>query len=95
MRVRREARSGAHVIVVRDEQEAVMGVARIVVPAEGEAVVRVEPAGPGVEPLRRSPDVDHSRAIMAADFVSGRGSHSTLRSREMGDGTVRRRDRHA
>ena len=60
-----------------------MGVARVVVPAEGEAVVRVEPAGPGVEPLRRSPDVDHSRAIMAAASASGRGSHSMLRSREM------------
>ena len=52
VRVHAEAAAGRHDVVVEDAQQPVVGVPRVVELAEAEAVPRIEPVDPGVEPLR-------------------------------------------
>src|SRR5688572_9501028 len=58
MRMGVKAGAGLHDVVVGDQEQPEMGVLRIVVVAEAEAVPRVEPAGPGVEPVACAADID-------------------------------------
>jgi hypothetical protein len=52
-----ETGAGGDDVVVGDQEQPEVGVGGVVVPAEGEAVMGVEPAGTGVEAVVRPADV--------------------------------------
>jgi len=61
-------------VVVVDQQQPVMGVGRVMVAAEAEAVLAVQPAEPGREPLPGSADVDLGAGVAAVIWRSFRRS---------------------
>ena len=72
-----EAGAARDSVVVQHEELPMVGVVRGVVAPEAEGVLRVEPAGAGVEPVGRRSDVDgagaHDRANRARrSFISVR-----------------------
>ena len=77
-------------VVVADEQQAVAHVLGVVVVAEAEAVVRVEPRDAGVEPAVASTDVDH---LISPKFVANAiNAFSRSLFRQLGEHSLERRD---
>ena len=65
-----EAGAGPHDVVVADQEQAVVGVFGIVVVAETEAVMRVEPAGAGLEAAVSLADLEERVEQISQDWNS-------------------------